>query len=143
MAYLRQQTLRNLTDVHARVHCGAYRAQPSPRTYIPKADGKQRPLAVAALEDKIVQRATETVLNRIYEEEFLGFSYGFRPERRHRRSRRDCSAFLKAAHRQAFETPERLSLSLIGWTSIQGGSDGFARQEDRHSGVSMRALPIR
>ena len=72
---------RNLTDLHARVHRGAYRAQPSRRTYIPKADGKQRPLAVAALEDKIVQRATVTVLNRIYEEDFLGFSYGFRPGR--------------------------------------------------------------
>jgi RNA-directed DNA polymerase len=72
---------RNLTDLHARVHRGAYRAQPSRRTYIPKADGKQRPLAVAALEDKIVQRATVTVLNCIYEEDFLGFSYGFRPGR--------------------------------------------------------------
>ncbi len=72
---------RNLTDLHERVHRGAYRALPSRRTYIPKADGKQRPLAVAALEDKIVQRATAAVLNAIYEEDFLGFSYGFRPRR--------------------------------------------------------------
>ena len=72
---------RNLTDLHARVQRGAYRALPSRRTYIPKADGRQRPLAVAALEDKIVQRATVAVLNSIYEEEFLGFSYGFRPGR--------------------------------------------------------------
>src|SRR6266566_3834199 len=72
---------RNLTDLHARVHSGAYRALPSRRTYIPKADGKQRPLAVAALEDKIVQRATVAVLKAIYEEDFLGFSYGFRPKR--------------------------------------------------------------
>src|SRR5256714_8162565 len=72
---------RNLTDLHARVHRGAYRALPSRRRYIPKADGKQRPLAVAALEDKIVQRATVAVLNAIYEEAFLGFSYGFRPKR--------------------------------------------------------------
>jgi RNA-directed DNA polymerase len=72
---------RHLTDLHARVQRGAYRAKPSRRTYIPKADGKQRPLAVAALEDKIVQRATVTVLNAIYEEDFLGFSYGFRPNR--------------------------------------------------------------
>ena len=64
-----------LTDLHSRVQRGAYRALPSRRTYIPKADGKQRPLAVAALEDKIVQRATVAVLNCIYEEEFLGFSY--------------------------------------------------------------------
>ena len=72
---------RNIEDLHARVHRGAYRALPSRRTYIPKADGKQRPLAVAALEDKIVQRATAAVLNAIYEEDFLGFSYGFRPKR--------------------------------------------------------------
>ena len=72
---------RNLTDLHSRVQRGAYRALPSRRVYIPKADGRQRPLAVAALEDKIVQKATVAVLNCIYEEEFLGFSYGFRPKR--------------------------------------------------------------
>ena len=71
----------NLADLHARVHRGAYRALPSRRTYIPKADGRQRPLAVAALEDKIVQKATAAVLNSVYEEDFLGFSYGFRPGR--------------------------------------------------------------
>jgi RNA-directed DNA polymerase len=71
----------NLEDLHARVHRGAYRPQPSRRVYIPKPDGRQRPLAVAALEDKIVQRATAMVLNAIYEEDFLGFSYGFRPGR--------------------------------------------------------------
>src|SRR5271168_2021062 len=70
-----------LADLHDRVHRGAYRPQPSRRTYIPKADGKQRPLAIAALEDKIVQGATAMVLNAIYEEDFLGFSYGFRPGR--------------------------------------------------------------
>lgn len=70
-----------LVDLHGRVQRGAYRPQPSRRTYIPKADGKQRPLAIAALEDKIVQGATVMVLNAIYEEEFLGFSYGFRPGR--------------------------------------------------------------
>ncbi len=72
---------RRLADLHARIHRGAYRPQPSRRTYIPKADGKQRPLAIAALEDKIVQGATVMVLNAIYEEDFLGFSYGFRPGR--------------------------------------------------------------
>ena len=72
---------RRIEDLHARVHRGAYRAQPSRRRYIPKADGRQRPLAVAALEDKIVQRATVAVMNAIYEEDFLGFSYGFRPKR--------------------------------------------------------------
>jgi len=70
-----------LADLHSRLHRGAYRALPARRVYIPKADGKQRPLAVAALEDKIVQRATVAVLNAIYEEDFLGFSYGFRPRR--------------------------------------------------------------
>src|SRR6201997_61275 len=72
---------RNLKDLHARVHRGAYRALPSRRVYIPKPDGRQRPLAVAALEDKIVQRAVVTMLNAIYEEDFLGISYGFRPGR--------------------------------------------------------------
>jgi len=70
-----------LADLHDRVHRGAYRAQPSRRVMIPKADGKQRPLAIAALEDKIVQKAVLAVLNSIYEEDFLGFSYGFRPRR--------------------------------------------------------------
>ena len=70
-----------LEDLHGRVHRGAYRPQPSRRVYIPKADGKQRPLAIAALEDKIVQGATVMVLNAIYEGDFLGFSYGFRPGR--------------------------------------------------------------
>jgi RNA-directed DNA polymerase len=72
---------RKLVDLHARVHRGAYRALPSRRVYIPKPDGRQRPLAVAAIEDKIVQRAAAAVLNAIYEEDFLGFSYGFRPGR--------------------------------------------------------------
>src|SRR5208282_300326 len=72
---------RNLEDLHGRVHRGAYRPLPSRRVYIPKPDGRQRPLAVAALEDKIVQRATSAVLSAIYEEDFLGFSYGFRPGR--------------------------------------------------------------
>src|SRR6201998_2750513 len=71
----------NLEDWHARLHGEAYRALPSRRVYIPKPDGRQRPLAVAALEDKIVQRAVTALLNAIYEEEFLGFSYGFRPGR--------------------------------------------------------------
>lgn len=70
-----------LGDLHGRVHRGAYRAQPSKRAWIPKADGRQRPLGIAALEDKIVQQAVKTVLEQIYEEDFLGFSYGFRPGR--------------------------------------------------------------
>ena len=70
-----------LKDLHGRVHRGAYRAQPSRRVYIPKADGRQRPLGIAALEDKIVQQAVVTILNEIYEVDFRGFSYGFRPGR--------------------------------------------------------------
>jgi group II intron reverse transcriptase/maturase len=70
-----------LIDLHDRVHRGAYRAQPSRRVYIPKSDGRQRPLGVAALEDKTVQQAVVTILNQIYEEDFVGFSYGFRPGR--------------------------------------------------------------
>lgn len=72
---------RKIEALHERVQGGAYRARPSRRHYIPKPDGRQRPLAIAALEDKIVQRATAAVLNAIYEEDFLGFSYGFRPKR--------------------------------------------------------------
>jgi RNA-directed DNA polymerase len=70
-----------LTDLHGRVHRGAYRATPSRRVYIEKADGRERPLAVPAIEDKLVQHAVVTILNQIYEEDFLGFSYGFRPGR--------------------------------------------------------------
>src|SRR5437660_4356191 len=71
-----------IQDLHARVHGGGYRAQPSKRKYIAKEDGRQRPLGIAALEDKIVQQAVVTVLNQVYEEDFLGFSYGFRPGRK-------------------------------------------------------------
>jgi RNA-directed DNA polymerase len=70
-----------IADLHSRVHRGAYRAQPSRRVYIPKPDGRQRPLGVAALEDKVVQQAVGTILSHIYEEDFRGFSYGFRPGR--------------------------------------------------------------
>ena len=70
-----------ISDLHGRIHRGAYRAQPSRRTWIRKSDGRQRPLGIAALEDKIVQHAVGTVLNQIWEEDFVGFSYGFRPGR--------------------------------------------------------------
>lgn len=72
---------KNIEDLHLRLRTGAYRAKPSRRAYIPKSDGRQRPLGVAALEDKMVQRAATEVLNAIYEVDFLGFSYGFRPGR--------------------------------------------------------------
>jgi RNA-directed DNA polymerase len=66
----------NLRDLHARVHRGSYRAKPSLRAYIPKPDGRQRPLGIAALEDKVLQRAVVEVLNAIYEQDFVGFSAG-------------------------------------------------------------------
>src|ERR1700686_203964 len=77
----KQNLEANLVELHSRIHRGTYRALPSRRRYIPKPDGRQRPLGIAALEDKIVQRAVVQVLNAIYEEDFLGFSYGFRPGR--------------------------------------------------------------
>jgi RNA-directed DNA polymerase len=80
-AAYRQELEDNLHDLHARLHTGRYQVKPSRRVYIPKADGRQRPLGIASLEDKIVQRAVVEVLNAIYEVDFLGFSYGFRPGR--------------------------------------------------------------
>jgi hypothetical protein len=68
-----------LSDLHGRIHRGAYRARPSRRTWILKTDGRKRPLGIAALEDKVVQQAVGTVLNQIWEEDFLGFSYGSGP----------------------------------------------------------------
>jgi len=76
-----EELLRNLDDLSGRLKRGAYRAKPVRRAYIPKSDGQQRPLGVTALEDKIVQRATVEVLNAVYEADFIGFSYGFRPGR--------------------------------------------------------------
>lgn len=73
-----EEKLANLKD---RIHRGAYRVQPSRRIYIPKPDGRPRPIGIAALEDKIVQQAVVTILNAIYEVDFRGFSYGFRPRR--------------------------------------------------------------
>jgi len=77
-----EQDLENhIPDLHGRIHRGAYRAKPSKRIYIAKADGRKRPIGIASLEDKIVQKATVWVLQCIYEQDFLGFSYGFRPGR--------------------------------------------------------------
>jgi retron-type reverse transcriptase len=76
-----QDLVGNLRDLHERVQQGRYRASPGRRVYIPKADGRQRPLGIATLEDKILQRAVVGVLNAVYEVDFRGFSYGFRPGR--------------------------------------------------------------
>ncbi len=70
-----------IADLHERIHRGTYRAKPSKRAWILKADGRQRPLGIASLEDKIVQQAVRSILDAIYEEDFVGFSYGFRPGR--------------------------------------------------------------
>ena len=103
----------NLQSLHARVQRGAYRALPSRRKYIPKPDGRQRPLGIAALEDKILQRAVVAVLNAIYEEDFLGFSYGFRPKRSQHEAldalmvgiqRRKVNWILDADYRSFFDT---------------------------------------
>jgi len=103
----------NLRSLYDRVRRGAYRALPSRRKYIPKPDGRQRPLGIAALEDKVLQRAVVAVLNAIYEEEFLGFSYGFRPKRRQHDAldalmvgiqRRKVNWILDADYRSFFDT---------------------------------------
>ncbi|MEX2578389.1 MAG: reverse transcriptase domain-containing protein [Verrucomicrobiales bacterium] len=76
-----QNVEANIADLHGRIHRGAYRAKPSRRSWLPKPDGRNRPLGVASLEDKIVQQAVATVLRSVYEEDFIGFSYGFRKGR--------------------------------------------------------------
>jgi RNA-directed DNA polymerase len=80
-AYGDEGLLDRIHDLHDRVHRGTYRAKPSKRAWIPKTDGRQRPLGIASLEDKIVQQAVKTVLEPVYEEDLVGFSYGFRPGR--------------------------------------------------------------
>lgn len=87
---------QRVTELHGRLHKGAFRATLSRRVYIPKADGRQRPLGIASLEDKIVQQAVVTVLNAIYEEDFLGFSYGFRPGRSQHDARDALTVALKS-----------------------------------------------
>ena len=106
-----------LIDLHARVHRGAYRAPPSRRVYIPKEDGGQRPLGIAALEDKILQRAvTDTILVPIYETEFLGFSYGFRPGR--------------GAHRALDAVTVGIERRKVGWV-LDADIRGFFDNLDR------------
>jgi group II intron reverse transcriptase/maturase len=88
-----QELEEHLQDLSERLGRGAYRASATQRVYVPKADGRQRPIGVPVLEDKIVQRATVAVLNQVYEPEFVGFSYGFRPGR----SQHDALAALNTA----------------------------------------------
>jgi group II intron reverse transcriptase/maturase len=106
-----------ITDLHDRIHRGAYRAQPSRRVYIPKPDGRQRPLGIAALEDKIVQRAVVEVLNQIYEGDFAGFSYGFRPGR--------------SAHDALDSLSAGIMTKKVGWildTDIKGFFDNIGHE---------------
>lgn len=107
----------NLQRLHKQVQSGAYRALPVRRQYIPKPDGKQRPLGIAALEDKITQRAVGEVLNAIYEEDFLGFSYGFRPGR----SQHDAMDALSVAI-------DRTQVSWILDADIRNFFDGLSRE---------------
>jgi RNA-directed DNA polymerase len=101
----------NLADLCRRIHTGAYRALPSRRKYIPKADGRQRPLGIAALEDKIVQAAVVAILTPIYEAEFLGFSYGFRP-RRNQHQALDALAFGIGKRRINWDSRRRYAVVL-------------------------------
>jgi len=111
----------NLRDLHAKLHRGAYRAKPSRRVFIPKADGRQRPLGIASLEDKLVQRAVVEVLNCIYETDFLGFSYGFRP-RRSQHNALDALAvgIQRRKVKWVLDADIRGFLDHASWSSLQG-----------------------
>ena len=145
----------NLGDLNARVHSGAYRARPSRRAYIPKADGRQRPLGIAALEDKIVQRAVVEVLNAVYEEDFLGFSYGFRPGRRPHDAldalavgieRKKVNWVLDADLRDFFDAPSHCSFGCwcvveeVGIGSIHLYSQAFSASGADVDGFEFAAL---
>src|SRR3954467_6731814 len=106
---------RRIEDLHARVRSGAYRAQPSSRSYIPKEDGSKRPLAVAALEDKIVQRATTAVLSVIYEEDFLGFCVLQRQKKGDgKKSRKAAWKMREGPSRSAFRSRSQTTPSRCG-----------------------------
>jgi RNA-directed DNA polymerase len=106
---------RRIEDLHARVKSGAYRAQPSRRSYIPKEDGSKRPLAVAALEDKIVQRATAAVLSAIYEEDFLGFCVLQRQKKgEDKKSRKAAWKMREGPSRSAFRSRSQTTPSRCG-----------------------------
>jgi hypothetical protein len=113
-----------LEDLRDRVQRGAYRPLPSRRVYIPKPDGRQRPLAVAALEDKIVQRAVVTLLNAIYEEDFLGISYGFRAGRG---THDALDALCVGIHSKKVSFILKLNLTEVSWSPRRIASRGGAR----------------
>ena len=121
----------NIEGLHDRIQRGAYRALPSRRVYVPKPDGRQRPLAVAALEDKIVQRAVAALLSAIYEEDFLGFSYGFR------HGRGKSSPVIVARKPANKADPETVSAAES--RERRAGAEGNANQHAR-TGLSTRGL---
>ena len=117
----------NLADLYGRVQRGAYRAKPSRRQYIPKPDGRQRPLGIAALEDKIVQRAVVEILNAIYETDFLGFSYGFRPGRSQHRARSEIVLRLgPEAHLVQYPLRRGSIINLVATINAPSPADGAA-----------------
>ncbi len=122
---------RRVAALHRRLHSGGYRAMPSRRVYIPKADGRQRPLGIASLEDKIVQQAIVTVLSAIYEEDFLGFSYGFRPGRGQHNALDALTAGIKSRKVNWIADADIRSSSK---KSIMGGCSGFSNTGSPISG---------
>jgi RNA-directed DNA polymerase len=140
----------NLRDLHARVQRGAYRATASRRVFIPKPDGRSRPLGVAALEDKILQRAVVEVLNAVYEQDFLGFSYGFRPGRGQHDAldalavaieRRRVNWVLDADIRDFF-TPARSGLAGAVSRASDSGQTGPAADPEMAQGRSHRGRGV-
>ena len=131
----------NLQDLHGRLQSGRYRASPSRRAYIPKADGRQRPLGIATLEDKISQRAVVEVLNAIYEVDFTGFSYGFRPGRSPHQAldalavgieRKKVNWVLDADIREFLDVRSYCVPSdCQGWNSVCSGAGGSMRSPFR------------
>jgi retron-type reverse transcriptase len=117
-----------LKDLHERVHRGSYRARPAKRSYIPKIDGSKRALSIWCLEDKIVQQAVATVLEAIYEEDFVGFSYGFRPGR----SQHDA---LDALHAGIY----RRQVNWVLDADIQGFLDRASYCPPAYEGCSKRS----
>ena len=124
----------NLQDLAARLKRGAYRAKPVRRAYIPKADGRQRPLGVPTLEDKIVQRAAVAVLNAIYETDFLGFSYGFRPQRSPHLALDALTVGISGASPSSTQSPRRLDTAR----ALGRGPSGTRRvQKNPRAGDSL------
>ena len=121
-----------ISELHERVQSGRYCAKPSKRTWIPKRDGRKRPIGIAVLEDKIVQQAMVWVLNQVYEEDFVGFSYGFRP------GRRGQSAVLKArAYVQSGKRIPDKGIVYLVWAYLNAGIMDHGVAQRRYQGASQ------